>query len=387
MFVPVATRSYLSGTLSILACIVVLTASCGKKAAEPAPPVAAAKATAVAPVPVLELGLPPANYVAARLLQQCALKHGETDLRAEQLAIDLLQDKKPVVNLDLALEPLPPVVPPPLPAEPPAATTGTMAATPAAIDGVVEDAASSQLRARFRKAHEIAPVLGLTPQIDALIATCLYARELGLIEPGLVERYARTFVEVACLQAELKGPDGKPDVNAHAHAAAKLFTGNGFKAAEFSRLGLIFARFPQVQARIYSEKSARCPDPRLGLAAAAATAAYNGQVTGGRNGALAVTAKDGALTGSVQWLGANAKAADGAAEPAAVALDGAIAGQTVNLFGQVGYDWVRLEGKAVGTGFAGGWKAERNMQKLKGNWTMERVMPAPSAPAPAATTP
>jgi len=324
-------------------------------------------------------------YVGARTLELCARKHGETDARAEQLAVERLLGRKPVINLDLALQE--------------AAALPKAATTPAAdlaaerpMDGIVEDAATAGLRAKFRQAHALsASMPEARRRIEGAVATCLYAPELGLIETELVDRYAKAFVEIACLQREMAGASGKLDVNAHAHAAARTFTENRFQAGEFARLGLVFARFGGVQEQIHKQKAARCPDPRTARAAEAATAEYNGALSGDRNGALTVTAKDGVLRGSVQWLGAHAKTADGSAEPKALAVEGVVGATSLHLFGQEGYDWVRLEGRPDGPGWAGTWQAERSMQKKKGTWKLARLAPAPPAApetaAPAAPKP
>ncbi len=382
-----------------LACVLtsLLLSACGKREPPAAPKSTPEQVGTTLPTPTLPLAPPPPpdlgmameSFVSARLLDLCAQKYGESHEKGERLAAGLLQGRKPVVNLDLALPP--DLVKPGKPGKKQkghelATLPGTISPTEPAE--TPEDLAA---RERYLKAVTLAEAHTPTQQrVAAQVEQCLYAPELGLIEQALIDRYITVFVEIACLQREMLGPDGKLDVTAHSLAAAKAFTANQFNAGDFARMGLVFGRFPVIQAQLQSQKTKRCPDPRVAEQQATSTGEWNGALTGDRNASLHLTAQAGALTGAVQWLGVK-KSDDGrpGTQPA-IPVTGALSGETINLFGQVGQDWVRLSGKlqAGPKGqLTGTWQGEVDFHKLKGAWSGERVPAVPALTAPVAATP
>jgi hypothetical protein len=374
MAMPITSR-----VLSCAFTLAVLLPGCGKREA-PAPATPQPSEAAQKPVPPTappppppppELGIPLESFVSARVLDLCAQKFGEPHDKGERLAAGLLQGRKPVVNLDLALPPEPVKVdkkhakPAPLPQ---AATT-------------TEAPEDVTAREKYLKAVALAEAHTPTQQrVAAQVEKCLYAPELGLIEQELIDRYVATFVEIACLQRELLGPDGKLDVTAHAQAAVKVFVAHQFNAGDFARMGLVFARFPTIQGQVQSEKAKRCQDPRVEVQKAASTGEWTGGMTGDRNAALHVTAREGNLEGAVQWLGVPKKTDVPGTQPA-IPVTGALSGTTINLFGQVGNDWVRLTGKMDDKGFSGTWQGEVDLHKLKGAFQAQRLPPPARSPS------
>ncbi len=215
--------------LVVLSVLAFVLASCGKSPApsrEVPPPPVATEAPVEDPLP--DLGLPREGYLDARRLQLCAQKFQVTDVRAEAMAIALLA-RDPTAT-GAALDP----------------TATVPEADPALLD-------------RYRKAQPLADAHPPTVRwLAAEVAGCVYDAAAGLVPRELVDRYAFTFAEVACLQREILGPDGKTDPIAHAHAAARVFAQNGFTAAEFARLGLVLARYPVAQKAMFARKNARC---------------------------------------------------------------------------------------------------------------------------------
>ncbi len=387
-----------------------LALSCGRTPppSPVAPPLPAAQAKAAVdkplPPPLPDFGVAYETYVSARVLDLCAQKYGQNHQEGERLAVEFLAGRKPVWNLDLALTPEAnpvnkptksgkgakgtPVIKGDLPAKA-AAESAQVAPEPAA-----ENEADRATRALYL--HGIDLSISHTPTseaINARVQKCLYAKEIGLIEQSLIDRYAKAFVEIACLQAQMTDDKGKLDTLAHAQAAAKIFQENEFQAADFSRIGLIFGRFPIVQTQIQEKKAGRCPDPRVAAFQARQTGQWSGSVSGERNGSVQFSGTDGALTGQVQWNGVPRKQPDGRAQTQpAIAVEGRISGTSLNAFGQVGQDWVRLTGTVQGApgaahpdSLTGTWQGEVDFHKLKGTFKAERVPPA--APVPAVTTP
>ena len=298
-------------------------------------------------------------FVAGRTLERCALQNGESVAMARALGVARSR------NL-------------PVPDAAQLAVAGTTTAAPPPLDALAAEAWQSVVA--LGEAH--------TPtadQLDSATRGCLYASGIGILTQDVLDRYQRAFVQVACLQRQMVGPDGKLDVVAHAQAAGKVFIENGFMASGFARIGVALGNFSAVQARIHAAKADSCPDPRIAEATRAATGAFNGSLSGDRNATLQLTATAGALAGGLQWLGATATKANGQPEQAALPLAGQLAGDTVSLFGQVGNDFARLEGKRTATGLTGTWKAEFHFRKLKGTWRAERVDPA-AAPGTATPT-
>ncbi len=340
-------------------------------AGSPLPPAAApAVALAPAPSPVEapppDLGLNYGAYLQARVWEQCALRYHEDPIVAETLAVDFLMGKPFSQNLDAVFDP---------PAK--AASKPKLAPdTPEQLDW----------RNRYHKAVTLAePHTATHEKVAAQVKDCLYAKELGLVSKDLVERYAATFVEVACLQRQFVGSDGKLDAVSHANAAAEVFTRNRMSAGEMTRLGMVFGRYPQVQAQVHAAKAQKCPDPRVAQEARRSTGEWNGNLTGDRLAALNLQAETGRLKGAVQWQGATVKYADGAAETQAIAVEGQLSGDRITLFGDFNGDWVRLQGDRKGDQFVGTWQAQRaGLDKFKGNWTADKVADPAAAPTPTA---
>lgn len=406
------------GLVASLGCTF-LVGACGRKEPspaapqpQPAPPPVAAEATPPAPPPPPELGVPLGAFVSARVLDLCAQKYGEKPQKGQRLAVASLLGHKPEWHLEQALQPPAPAVK--------SDAKAAAKAKPEPIE-VAPPESDAERKARETYVKAIPLAESHTPtqqQVAKQVQQCLYAPELGIIEQDLIDRYVKVFVEIACLQREMADAAGKLDEMAHAQAAARAFTENQFNAADFAKIGVVFGRFPVIQAQVQDKKNLRCPDPRVAAAAAVATGEWNGSLAGDRNAVLRVAAHEGQLTGSVQWLGVPAKAADGqpGTQPA-LPVTGVLSGQTVSLFGQVGNDWVRLSGKfdgpvgkapaksgtkapagalaagsmlAAARSISGTWQGEVDMHKFKGTWKAERLqalapkLALPGSPTPAA---
>lgn len=378
-----------SSLLAGSALIMAIVPACGKKEAPAAPPAsrpaqpAAAEAPAaglpiaaspaVAEPPPPELGVPVAGYIAARILEKCALAHYEDPVKAETHAVNQLLGKPFPVNMEHVFD-----APPKVPA---AAKPAAKAKTVAADSDTPEQFA---MRQKYRLAHPLAQAHTATvAQIQAGLTDCLYAAEVGLITSEMSDRYIKAFVEIACLQHKFTGPDGQIDATSHAQAAAAVFATAGMSAAEFARLGMIFGRFPKLQAKLHAAKAAACPDPRAVEQEKATSGEWNGQLSGERGGALHLSGTSGHIKGAVQWTGATVRYADGGSESQALPIEGNLGGDKISLFGEVGSDWVRLEGKVSGDKIEGTWTSQRSgVDKFKGTWTAEKIpAQAPAAPA------
>lgn len=389
-------------TVSLLVSALALPA-CGKKEPAKQPVEATPKAEAAAPKqpdappappPPPEIGLPLEKYVEARTMQLCAEKHGLDQMKAKWLGVGVLAGRSHPVDLDAALPKAEDAkaAPAAKPAKAEAAKADAAKPAEAPADPKAPPvlpaptAEDEGLAQRFAAAHPLIDAHAPTKQrIDAAVEKCLYAPEIGLVSDELIERYSTTFVQVACLQRQMVDANGKGDPLAQAQIAAKIFSQNQFTAAEFSRYGFVFARFQPVQAKVHKAKAEACPDPREAEHKVASSGRWSGAVSGPRNGALTFAATDGKLEGSVQWQGANVKAADGAAEPQALALTGTLSDNTLSLFGQDGLEWVRLSGKADDKGgFSGSWEgAKADGKKLSGSWRSDSTPDAAAAPAAA----
>jgi hypothetical protein len=370
-----------------------LLASCGKKPAPiddkpvsnkvneaiAAPLAAPASPTAAPELPPPELGVPYKDYLQARTLEKCAVAHFEDPIVAETHAVHLLMGQAFPVNMEHVFD-----------APKPVGKSG------AKVQGAKSDAVKTPvlppdtaeefaLRQKYRTANALAEAHTPTQAaVQSGLTDCIYASELGLIKPELIDRYLQAFVEIACLQRSMVGPDGKLDPLAHAQAAAAVFAKVNLSAAEFARIGMVFGRFPKIQAKLHTAKASSCPDPRIAEQAKATTGEWNGEMKGDRNASLHLNGTTGTVQGAVQWLGATVRYADGAAETQAVPISGSISSDKVSLFGQLGNDWVRLEGKFASDRIEGTWTAQRaGTQSFKGTFKGEKVPVA----APAAATP
>jgi hypothetical protein len=361
-----------------LATVVALAAACSKTppvaktpaasaqpgdAGSPAAAAALPAAATTSDAPLADLGVPRDGYLRARLLERCAVQYHEDPIKAESAAVQSLLGKAFVVDLSHAFD---------APAKP-----GSKAKVQPLAPDTPEELA---MRQKYRAAHALADAHTPTEQqLTAQLKDCLYTPELGLVSEALIDRYIEAFVAIACLQQQHRGADGQVDAVAHAQAAAQVFVKHQFQAADFSRMGMVFGRYPKVQSRLHTAKAKACPDPRLAAAAQAASGEWNGSLEGGRNGSLHLSGDGGHVKGAVQWLGATVKYADGGSETQALAVEGTLGQQSVALFGQVNGDWVRLEGKRSGDSLSGTWTAQRSgIDKFKGTWKAEKI-PAPAA--------
>lgn len=317
-----------------------------------------------------DFGVDYASFVKARVLEQCALKHHEDPIYAESVAVDLLLGKEYKQDLEHVFDP---------PAKPGAKAKPAAPLPPDTADQLA-------MRNKYHAAVKLADDHTATlEKVAAEVKDCLYARETGLISPELVDRYVRTFVEVACLQRQFTDGAGKFDATGHATAAAEVFARNKLPAGDVSRYGVIFGRFTSVMTKLHAAKAEKCPDPRIAEEAKQTSGEWNGQLTGDRNGSLHLNGDTGRVKGAVQWLGATVKYADGASEAQALPVEGQIGPQRVSLYGEFNGDWVRLEAKRDGTLFSGTWTAQRaGLDKFKGTWKAEKI---PAAPAADAATP
>ena len=337
------------------------------KAGDESEPVTMAAKPSATEAPPPDFGMPYDVFVGAQVLRLCAEKFHEDPDYAETAAVNHVLGKKFPVDLDHVFDavkaPAKPGVPvkkEPLPPDTPDQLT-----------------ARNKLRfaANLAQAHTETQL-----KITGLVADCLYAHELGIVDPAYVERYSKTFVEIACLQRQFTDAAGKFDALGHANAAGTVFAKYGMNAGELSRLGIVLGRFASVQAQVHKSKAALCPDPRVAEEAARTTGEWNGQVKGDRNGSLQLHGNVGKVKGAVQWLGATVKYADGAAENQAIPVEGQISGDRLALYGEFNGDWIRFEGKGGGAIFSGTWQAQRGgMDKFKGTFAVEKV-PAAAAP-------
>ncbi|MBI5610819.1 MAG: hypothetical protein HY902_18215 [Deltaproteobacteria bacterium] len=381
--------------LVVLAVLALLAAACGKKSppseapvpakpTEAAGPAAApgqaeplAEAASPAAPPTPDFGVPYPDYVKARVLEKCAVAHFEDPIQAETHAIHQLLGQPFAVHLEHVFDP-------PKSAAKPA---GKGPAKPEAKKAQLAPDTPEELamRQKYRAAHALADAHTATQAaVQAELSECTYAPELGLIQADFVDRYAQAFVEIACLQRTMTSEGGQIDALAHAQAAAAVFAKAGFSAADFSRIGMVLGRFPKIQAKLHTAKAKSCPDPRIAEQAKASTGEWNGELKGDRNAALHLAGTTGAVNGAVQWLGATVRYADGAAETQAIPVSGSISTDKVSLFGQVGPDWVRLEGKLSGDRLEGTWTAQRaGTTAFKGTWKGEKVPSVAPTAAPA----
>ncbi len=368
--------------LLLAAAIVAPAAGCGKKT-DPnpgaAPPAAAARGPAAAgadqPAAQLPAGstaaealapaAPPPKlpvelqaYIDARVLEQCALQYHEDPIVAETRAVQALLGRQPVVDLEHVYD---------APAKP-----GAKAKPPRQDPDTPDQLA---MRQKYRASHNPAAAHAPTKAlIDERLKECVYAPEIGMVAPELLQRYQNCFVEIACLQRKHTDASGQVDATAHAQAAAAVFAANNFNAGDFARYGLVFGRYPSVQAKLHAAKAKACPDPRAVADVQRTTGEWNGSLAGERNASLNLRGDGGKVQGAVQWLGATVRYANGSAEAQAIKVEGVISPQSVALFGEVGGDWLRLEGKLVGDRLEGTWTSQRAMvDKFKGTWSAQKL--------------
>ncbi len=307
----------------------------------------------------------------ARLLQRCALKYGVAERTAERLAIEWTKGNKPELHLDAVFQKADPKAKP----------------APEPKEDHAADLEREKWRATVRLAEgHTATAAELKDETE----TCLYAPEVGLIEGKTIESYVKVFVDVTCLQKQFAPVDGKTDDLAHAQAAAKIFQDNGMTAGEFSRYGVIFARFPIVIQQAYGARAQKCPDTEGAKtvgAQAAPSAVYNGSVTGERNASVRLENRDGKLTGAVQWQGVPPAAPDGRPQPPAILpLSGTLNGSAFTVSGEAQGETFKLSGKIEDKVISGTWTNQRPGPdgKSKGSFKGDKLSGvAPVAPAAA----
>ncbi len=359
--------------------------------------------------PAVDLGMPVDRFVEARLWQRCARKYGETSTDAFTVAIDWLSKR---AHQPIPLEVVASIAEvteeaPGLPAavtseRPPAVVDFEAAAVKMPKDkrsvelrgdGLVEtkqtpagrwavgrsDAATvSQYKQATKRAESSHPAI--LERIDNAVKGCLYAPELGLLNEKFVARYIDTFVAITCLAKSLRDEKGKVNAVAHGHAAAKVFAKHNVSAREFSETGLLLARFPSVERRSYAKRAATCPEPGQAERKQAGSGRFEGTLVGQRKATLALTATEGALEGTVTF----AVVAGGDNQQSAWKLRGALNENRIHLFGAEKQDWIRLEAKRAGSGYAGHWTGEMAFKKVTGTWTMARVKAAGDSASKAA---
>ncbi len=367
----------------LVASLALAATGCGKKEAEKKAETAATGEKAVnvpeavsptaavdAPPPPPDFGMPFDTFYGARLLQKCALKYGVAEKTAERMAIDWTKGKKPEMHLDAVFQKVDPKA--------------------KLAPEAKEDHAAELERDKWRDSVRLADAhTATTARLKDETETCLYAPEIGLIEGKTIETYVKVFVDVTCLQKQLKGTDGKTDDLGHAQAAAKIFADNGMTAGEFSRYGVIFARFPVVIQQAYAARATKCPDaPGAAVIAAPppANAVYNGVVSGDRNASVRLEERVGKLTGAVQWVGIAPPAPDGRPQPPAILpLTGAVTGGTFAVTGELQGESFKLSGKLEANGgLSGAWTNQRTDGKFKGVFKAEKLAATAPVVPPAA---
>jgi len=397
----------LSSKACIAALIVAMSAGCGKKPDagkaddNKASPKAADKGSAAKPAAEKpskpkppDLGLPVDKFTQARIVQLCATKHGESDEDALVVAIHMLLGHGHA--------------PPPEPAAAAAVAPGAAAAAAKAAANSAASAAAKAAAAKGEaaakaadKAKKVNPLtpagrpplsaevkesvdkyqkaVSLLPKrpdvakpIDDAVKKCRYAKEIGLIDDDLVKRYVDTFVGISCLQITMRDKSGKVDPLKHAEASITLFKKNNFTARDFSRLGLVLARFDDITTQAHTQRRDKCPDPLEIARQAQLQGRFVGGFKGKMGGALAFEAKDGEVKGTASFT-------TGKLKGTSWALKGAMNADRAHLFGREKSDWIRFEGKP-GKGLSTGkWEGEVALKKVSGKWTWRR--PPPPKPA------
>lgn len=250
--------------------------------------------------------------------------------------------------------------------------------------------------ARYDRAQAVAKDRpDIQARLEQAVQGCMYASELGLLDEERVGRFIRTTVAITCEEDKHRGPDGQVDGLAHAQAAVGIFRENNFEARQFAEWGLIMARFAEMDKRVHDARRAACPDPREAELQRFQRGVWQGRLSGGRTGELALQASDGGLLGEVR---VRAAAGKGAGKPASsgqgdaseqrppdlvLKARGAISANRVHLFAVDDLQWLRLDGQRVGEVFEGKWQAEIGFTKTSGRFTLARPAPTPPPPAPA----
>ena len=357
---------------------VAITTGCGKSEPEPAKAASdeAAKAAA-APEAAKEpdLGMEIDAFVAARTLEGCAKRYGEPEAEARALAVGKLAGRTHVAPM--SPEALAPILARRGVPAPDAATA--VAVTERGRPGLGPDelALQSTYEAAITKATEWPEI---ARRVEDAVATCHYTETLGLISPERVESYVQAFVEVACLGETTLDAKGKPDVIAHAQAAAAVFRKIGLDARSFSQLGVAMGTFPDVTARIADARAKACPDPRAAALHEASSGTFDGQISGGLQGTVTIEAQEGDAKASATFSTGKGKSKVTRTLP----LAGVLHGGRAHLQGGEEHDWLRLDAPP-GSGGKGAWSAEIGFRKLSGTWTWtRRVDPAEEAAAAAA---
>ncbi|MCB9738082.1 MAG: hypothetical protein H6747_02365 [Deltaproteobacteria bacterium] len=400
---PLLARKLSSATLWLGALAAV---GCGKSKeaaepaqapAEPAAEAASAKGEGEAAVP--DLGMPVQDYVAARTLERCAMRYGESERDGLTLAVDqvagrAMQDpallrkarelaEKGMDNALRAEGKTGPVVDP--------AAEATVTGLPAqdlTPGGRIAPRADDPAFARYQAAvGKAAAFPQLERQVEDAVASCHFSPKFGLISSSRIEEYIRAFVEVTCLGEKIGKPGGPTDAVAHARAAAQIFQRFGANARDFSSLGLEMARFDDVTAKIAKTRAQECPDPRQVELTERKTGHYVGKLFGKLEGSIDLVVHDGdakgTLTFAVKTKGKRkGKADDATAEKApSYKLVGVIDGRRAHLQGGNGMDWIRLDCDDLGAG-RGKWEAMQQQKSLSGIFALKQDKPEEAAKPP-----
>lgn len=348
---------------------------CGKSEPEHAKP---DDDKAAAPAPAVEAPKPPdvgmdlEAFVAARILEGCAARYGEPADEAKLLAIRQIAGLPHVAPVTAAaLEALQARKGVP-PADSP---TGVMASE-RGRPGLAPDELKIQTsyEAAITKA---AAWPEIARRVEDAVATCHYAEQVGLIQQERIASYIQAFVEVTCLGESTLGPDGKPDVIAHARAAAGIFRKIGLDARSFSQLGLVLGTFPDVTARIAEARSKACPDPRQAALHEASSGSFDGTMIGALQGTVTIEAHDGDAKATAVFAAGKGKVK----VQRTLQLSGVLHGGRAHLQGGEGQDWLRFDA-APGSDGNGTWTGQIGFRTVNGQWSWKRhVDPAEAAAA------
>ena len=397
--------------------VALLCSGCGKKEdKKPSAGQAPAK-TAEAPKaktppkpqpPKLKLELD--KFVAARVVEQCALKNKESKLDARTVAIDQLAGRPYQAQGSVPK-------PPPAPAAPAAeapkeeAAKEEVAKDKAAADKAAPPAKPQAAEAAKAKVAAPPPPPARTPggrlppsKADATVVAnyehdikasaawkpyqarikqgvdaCLWAPELGLVDEKLVSRYVSTFVEITCLQDKHRSKGGELDTVGHARAAVEVFERNGFTAADFARMGIPMGRFDSVQAKIQEARSKDCPDKRTNAQTQPANGDYIGDIKGSLKGKIKVKAEQGKLSGTIVLAPRGKRK-----EPLTLTVSGTKYGGRVHINASEGQDFLRLDCRVGGK--ACQWSGQVGFKDRKGTFTFRLPPPPPPEKSPAAVS-
>ncbi len=345
-----------------------LASGCGKSEptpAGPAEPAAEAAAAAEAPKPP-DVGMDLEAFVAARTLEGCAARYGEPAAEARLLAVRQLAGLPHVAPMTgAALEPIAARRGVPLPE---AATS--VAPSERGRPGLSPE--QRTLQATYEAAITKAgawPELGR--RVDDAVATCHYSPSIGLVSPERIEAYVQAFVEVSCLGDTALDANGKPDVIAHARAAAEVFRKIGLDARGFSQLGVQLGVFPDITARIAMARAKACPDPRAAALHEASSGTFDGAFSGNLQGTLVIEASEGEAKATATFVVGKGKAK----ATRTMQLSGVLHGGRAHLQGGAEQDALRFDAEPGSNG-KGTWSGQIGFRDVRGLWSWQRRVEA-----------